>query len=463
MIVSEIRYNQVIERLRFDADYFLPEYLKVDNLLNRINCVKFEKIIKSINAGKNLPQCDESYKYDKVPFIRTQNIRQILIDKTGLSYVISEKLKDVSLKKLGQGDLLVVRVGVGISDNVVVFDEFVGAAYSDNTIRIEINKDKVNPFYLSVYLNSKYGRKYWERVQKGSARPLISYENIFEVIIPIPPYPFQKKIESLVKSAYEKRKLADEKYKQAQELLNKILGIEKLELKEEKVFEARFGEIEQTLRFDAEHYQPKYKRAREFIIKLGYEVKKLKEVVTISSKKINPSDEPTKSFSYIELANVNSSTGEIEEVSQVQGHSAPSRARMLVKKDDVLVSSLLGSLDNVGLVPAELDGAVASTGFFVIRSKFFLPEFLFLLFKSNLMRLQLEERTAGAIMSAIPKTAFEDLLISIIPEEHQKQVSDLVRQSFLLRKESKELIEKAKKEIEEFIERGESETDKDPF
>ena len=32
MIISEIRYSQVVERLRFDADYYLPEYLEIDNL-----------------------------------------------------------------------------------------------------------------------------------------------------------------------------------------------------------------------------------------------------------------------------------------------------------------------------------------------------------------------------------------------------------------------------------------------
>ena len=236
--------------------------------------------------------------------------------------------------------------------------------------------------------------------------------------------------------------------------MNKILGIEKLELREEKVFEARFDEVEQTLRFDAEHYQPKYGLVKEFITKSEYKVKKLREVVEISDKKIEPSSQPTELFSYIELANINPSTGEIEEVNQVKGYNAPSSARMLLKKGDVLVSSLLGSLDNIGLVPEEFDDAVASTGFFVIRSKTFLPEFLFLLFRSNLMRLQLEEKTAGAIMSAVPKTTFGDLLIPIIPEETQKQISELVKQSFNLRKETKELLEKAKREVEEFIEKG---------
>lgn len=200
MIVSEVRYNQVLERLRFDAGYYSSEYLQIDKLLNRFACVRFEEIIKDINAGKNLPQCGEFYKHEKTPFIRTQNIRQILIDETGLSFASVERVRESSLKKLKEGDLLVVRVGVGISDNIVIFGKFVGSAYSDNTIRIEIDKDKINPFFLSVYLNSKYGKKYWERVQKGSARPLISYENIFEIKIPIPPPSFQQKIESLVKS-----------------------------------------------------------------------------------------------------------------------------------------------------------------------------------------------------------------------------------------------------------------------
>lgn len=62
MIVSKIRYNQAIERLRCDADYLLPEYLQIDNLLCRFNYVKFEEIIKNINVRKNLSQCNDKQK-----------------------------------------------------------------------------------------------------------------------------------------------------------------------------------------------------------------------------------------------------------------------------------------------------------------------------------------------------------------------------------------------------------------
>jgi type I restriction enzyme S subunit len=233
-----------------------------------------------------------------------------------------------------------------------------------------------------------------------------------------------------------------------------MLGIEQLNLRQDKTFEVGFDEVKPILRFDAEYYQPKYKQIKDVIYKSGYKVKKLKEVVKISTKKIDPTQEPTKYFNYIELANINPSTGEVEEYSKIIGHKAPSRARMVVKAKDVLVASLSGSLDNVGLVPEELDGAVASTGFFVIRSEHFLSEFLFLLFRSDLMKLQLEEKTAGAIMSAVPKTTFGELLIPLVPIKKQKPISNLIKESFILRKEAKGLLEKAKEEVEQYIEKG---------
>lgn len=69
---------------------------------------------------------------------------------------------------------------------------------------------------------------------------MITRDLFKSVLIPTPPIPFQQKIESLVKESYNKRGEADEKYKQAEGLLSKMLEIEKLELKDERIFETRF-------------------------------------------------------------------------------------------------------------------------------------------------------------------------------------------------------------------------------
>lgn len=57
-------------------------------------------------------------------------------------------------------------------------------------------------------------------------------------------------------------------------------------------------------------------------------------------------------------------------------------------------------------------------------------------------------------MSAVPKTTPGELLIPIVSEENQKRFPLFIKQSFELCKESKEILEKAKREVEEFIEKG---------
>ena len=78
--------------------------------------------------------------------------------------------------------------------------------------------------------------------------------------IPIPPKPFQEQIKKIVKEAFEKKKLADQKYELAKQLLEKELGIDKLELKEEKTFEANFSDLNQDKRFDVEFHKPMYSK-----------------------------------------------------------------------------------------------------------------------------------------------------------------------------------------------------------
>jgi len=230
--------------------------------------------------------------------------------------------------------------------------------------------------------------------------------------------------------------------------LYELLGFDEINLEFEKSFEAEAKEIFSTMRFDAEYYQPKYKKIIEILNKSGFKVEKLAKVVNVSAKKVNPRANPTKRIKYVELADINPSTGEIESFNDLYGYEAPSRARMAIRSGDVLVASLSGSLNNIGIVPQELNGEVASTGFFVINSENYLNEFLFLLFRSELMKKQLEQKTAGAIMAAVPKSVFGDLLVPIIPRQKQENIAELVKQSFSLRKEAKQLLDEATEKIE---------------
>jgi restriction endonuclease S subunit len=327
---------------------------------------------------------------------------------------------------------------------------------SQDVIGILPNEEKIKAEVLFAFFLSKYGQAILQTCIMGAVQPHLELTKLKRKMIPLFPEDIQKKVAMNVREAYQKRNLADKKYKQAEKKLYELLGIDREEiekLKVEKAYETTFNEVKQAFRFDAEYYHPKYLRIVDFLKKTPFKIKKLKEVVKISNEKIDPTKEPYKTmrFKYVPIAKINES-GEIYEWEEFYGWQAPSRARMLIRKGDILVPSLIGTFDKIALVPEELDNQLATTGCFVVRAYSGYPEFFFLLFRTPLFKRQLERYTTGAIMSAVPRKVFENILIPDVPEEAQTEIAQLVRDYFKLRKESRMLIQKAVRIVEEVIE-----------
>ena len=81
----------------------------------------------------------------------------------------------------------------------------------------------------------------------------------------------------------------------------------------------------------------------------------------------NPRTDGSKSFRYIDVQAVDNARNRVGVASERPSQSAPSRARRLVRTNDVLFCLVRPYLRNIALVPRELDGQVASTAFCVLR------------------------------------------------------------------------------------------------
>jgi len=373
-----------------------------------------------------------------------------------INVYISKDFEDGFKKKFlfPKGSIFISRGGtIGL---IGINYDYEYCSISQDVIGIYPNVEQIKSEVLFIFFLSSYGQALLSRCIVGRVQPHLELGKLKEITIPIFHSDFQSYIEQLVKQAYEKRKLAEKKYKKAEELLYQLLGIsieeiEKLEAK--KVYETNFKEVKEAFRFDAEYYHPKYLGILELLKKVPFEVKPLKEVVKISNEKIDPTKEPYKAkrFKYVPIAKIDES-GEIFEWEELFGWQAPSRARMVIRKGDILIPSLKGTFDKIALVPEELDGQLATTGCFVIRVKEGYPEFFFLLFRSTLFKRQLERLITGAIMSAVPKTVFGNLLVPVVPKDKQEEIANLIREYFELRKEARKLIQRAIQEVEKEIE-----------
>ena len=164
-------------------------------------------------------------------------------------------------------------------------------------IGVKIKKEKINSYFLAIFLLTRYGQLQLERGRSQQVQPHLTLNIVRKLLVPKFSNDFQLHIERLVKNAYEKRKLAEQKYQHAEELLYKVLRIAKEEiekLEEEKGYEMNFKNVAEAFRFDAEYYHPKYLGVIELLEKTPFEIKPLKNVVEISDKKIDPTSEKTK-------------------------------------------------------------------------------------------------------------------------------------------------------------------------
>ncbi len=91
--------------------------------------------------------------------------------------------------------------------------------------------------------------------------------------------------------------------------------------------------------------------------------------ITEQIEKINPRETPEQEFSYLDISGIDNKRNVVKEVKAYLGKNAPSRARQVVRANDILFSTVRTYLRNVALVPKQYDGQVASTGFSILRAK----------------------------------------------------------------------------------------------
>lgn len=134
----------------------------------------------------------------------------------------------------------------------------------------------------------------------------------------------------------------------------------------------------------------------------------------VASKEIrDPRKTPNWAFHYIDIASVSNKTFEIVDGKQYLGAHAPSRARKVIRKDDVIFATTRPYLKSIARVPERLDGHICSTGFCVLRpTRRILPEWVFYCAISDDFVGQITPKMRGANYPAVTD---KDILAARVP------------------------------------------------
>lgn len=149
----------------------------------------------------------------------------------------------------------------------------------------------------------------------------------------------------------------------------------------------------------------------------------------------DPRENPTEEFFYVDIAGVDNETKSIVAAKRIVGAAAPSRARKIIHKGDIIVSTVRPNLNAVAVVPAAFDNQICSTGFSVLRpSDKVLSGYLFAFVRSPTFIAYLVSKTRGANYPAVNDSEVKDVRIPVAPVAEQELIVTLVDEADELRK-----------------------------
>lgn len=385
-----------------------------------------------------------------IAFIRVQNIKGGFdINDNDLEYISNKDNEKIKSSSLQEGDLILSKVGNSIGYFAKVSSDLGKCNISENNIGIKLSSySDIEKSFILTYLNAKYANKLVLRRKSGNAQPKINVDDLCRIPILIFPK-LSENIHNLIQlhEAYLNQSILS--YKQAEDILNKELGITNIENTKNysvKSFSESFGE---SNRLDAEYYQDKYTQLFD-IIKNG---KQLKELVTIT-KSIEPGSDEYKDegIPFLRVSN-------LTKFGLTDSNVFLDRKKyenLLKPRKDTILFSKDGSIGIAYKAESDLDcitsGALLHLS---VKKTTILPDYLALVLNSKIVQLQAERDSGGSIINHWRLPEIEMVLIPMLDYDIQNQISQKVQESFKLRKDSKNLINVAIRAVELAIEKNE--------
>ena len=177
---------------RFDLEYyhFLQEFqILQDSCKYPISILK-EFIVNS-KRGRTLANNKDLIVENGTRFLHTTDLKYLYISNKNKRYV-KEKSQYFERNYIQVENILIGRVGRKcIGKIAIVTEEFKNSVISDCIICLDIKN--IDPYYLTIYLATKYGQIQLKGISRGSGSKYITVKDLQNLKVIIPPKNIQKK------------------------------------------------------------------------------------------------------------------------------------------------------------------------------------------------------------------------------------------------------------------------------
>ncbi len=318
-------------------------------------------------------------------------------------YLPNAFVKDYSEYLLNEGDIILVMVGATRGKLAYITKNILPALMNQNMWRVVPTDGKVNRKYLYLFLHSvinSFMEKYSEET-----RGFFKKDEFRDIRLTLPSLTEQQKIASVLS-----------KIQQAIEQQDKIIQITK--------------GLKKSLmnKFFSEGLHGEEQKATEIgMIPKSWGIENIINIVE-KTKMTDPTKNPILSFRYIDVSGISNESFRIVEYKTYKGSDAPSRARKVINKDDVIFATVRPTLKRIAYIEDIFNGEICSTAFCVLRSKkdVLSSRYIYYCVQREGFIEELSKLQRGASYPAITDSDVKRQKIPLPSIEEQKEIANIL-------------------------------------
>ena len=329
-------------------------------------------------------------------------------------------------------------------------------AFASYLIRLVPKPEIITPEYLTAFLNTKYGVLDVKRRARISINQSnVNAEELKRVEIPLVCNELQLRVTRLFDRAFNLVQASETEHQQAEAQILSELGLANWQPKHKLSFVKNFSDTRHTGRIDADYFQPQYEEIVAAIKSYPGGWDTLGNLTTIKKGfEVGSEEYLEEGIPFVRVSNL--SPFEITEekyiskrlYAMIQGFQ-PEQGEILLSKD--ATPGIAHYLDEP---PPRM---IPASGVLRLKSKTdkVNDECLALILNSMLTKKQANRDVGGSVIVHWRPEQIAETVVPILSPETQNQIRQMVTESASLRRQSKRLLECAKRAVELAIEQDE--------
>lgn len=205
-------------------------------------------------------------------------------------------------------------------------------------------------------------------------------------------------------------------------------------------------------RIDPHFYRPEFKELKNKLESIKNQ--RLGSVIEFSNETWNQKNLYENKFPYIEIGEIDIETGEIQNITYYEKNKAPSRAKMIVRENDIIISTTRPHRGAISLIDKGKDKFIASTGFAILRRvklENVQKEYLLFFLRTQLSLKQMLQRSSGGNYPAITSEELGKVKIPIPTKEIQNKIVELMDSAYEQKHQKEQEAQKLLDSINDYV------------